>query len=120
MWSLQKAFNDIRRRRIRSLLTIIGIFIGVSGIVAIVATARNLEEAQRYNYDNSSQDDMRWWVWNNSSNAEYAITQLPNITTVQRRSNYFTKFRLASTWYDVTFYGFEDYNDVRVDRMDFV
>src|SRR3569623_2119796 len=111
-WAFQKAFNDIRRRRIRSVLTIAGIFIGEAGIVAIVATSRNLEEAQRYNFNNSSQDDMRWWVWNNSVNTEYAIGQLPNIAEVQRRANYFTIFRLSSEWYDVTFYGLEDYSDV--------
>ncbi len=120
MWALRKAFNDIRRRKIRSILTVLGIFIGVAGIVAIVATARNLEQAQRYNYDNSSQDDMRWWVWNNAPNTEYAIEQLSNIAAVQRRSNYLTKFRWAEKWYDVTFYGFEDYSVVTVDRMDFV
>jgi putative ABC transport system permease protein len=122
MWSLHKAFNDIRRRRVRSILTIIGIFIGVAGIVAIVASARNLEEAQRYNYANSSQDDMHWWVWNNTVNTEYAINQLPNIAEVQRRANYFTKFRLdnSNSWNDVTFYGFEDYSDMRVNRVDFV
>src|SRR5947209_3345404 len=103
MWALRKAFNDIRRRKIRSILTVLGIFIGVAGIVAIVATARNLEQAQRYNYDNSSQDDMRWWVWNNSPNTGYAIDQLNNIAAVQRRSNYLTKFRWAEKWYDVTF-----------------
>ena len=120
MWSFQKAFNDIRRRRVRSLLTIIGIFIGVAGIVAIVATARNLEEAQRYNYDNSSQDDMHWWAWNNATSTGYALAQLPNVAAVQRRSNYFTKFRWDDSWHDVTFYGFEDYSNIQVNRMDFV
>ncbi len=120
MWSFQKSVNDIRRRRVRSLLTIIGIFIGVAGIVAIVATARNLEEAQRYNYANSSQDDMHWWAWNVSPNTEYAISQIPNVATVQRRANYFTKFRWSEKWFDVTFYGFEDYSQVRINRMDFV
>ncbi|NWJ94839.1 MAG: FtsX-like permease family protein [Chloroflexi bacterium] len=120
IWSFQKAFNDIRRRKIRSGLTIVGIFIGVAGIVAIVATARNLEEAQRYNYANSSQDDMRWWVWNNTPTTEYALSQVPNVAAVQRRANYYTRFRWDNTWHDVTFYGLEDYSKVQVNRIDFV
>jgi hypothetical protein len=41
-WILSKALNDNSRRKIRSALTILGIFVGVAGIVAIVATATNL------------------------------------------------------------------------------
>jgi putative ABC transport system permease protein len=120
MWSLRKAFNDIRRRKIRSLLTILGVFIGVAGIVAIVATARNLEQAQRYNFENASQEDMRWWAWNNNDVTEFAIRQLSNVAEVQRRANYYTKFRAGNEWYDVTFYGYANYNDVRVNKMEFV
>src|ERR1043165_4673566 len=101
-WTFLKAVNDIRRRKIRSLLTVVGIFIGVAGIVAIVATARNLEEAQRYNYANASQDDLRWWVWNNTENTEYAVSQLSNVAAVQRRASYATKFRAGPDWFDVT------------------
>ncbi len=120
MWSFLKAFNDIKRRKIRSILTVTGIFIGVAGIVAIVATAGNLEQAQRYNYANSNQDDLRWWVWNNAPTTEFAISRLPNILAVQRRSNYTTKFRSGDRWNDVTFFGFDDYSDIKVDRIDFI
>ncbi len=119
MWSLHKAFNDIRRRKLRSLLTITGIVIGVAGIVAIVATARNLEQAQRFNYSNASQDDMRWWVWNNTETTEYALNQLPNIASVQRRASYNTRFRAGPEWFDLVFYGYDDYGDVRVNKMEF-
>lgn len=119
-WTFLKAVNDIRRRKIRSLLTVIGIFIGVAGIVAIVATARNLEEAQRYNYANASQDDLRWWVWNNTENTEYAVSQLPNVAAVQRRASYVTKFRAGPDWFDVTFYGYADYANLKVNKLDFV
>ncbi len=120
LWSLQKAYNDIRRRKIRSLLTITGIFIGVAGIVAIVATARNLEQAQRFNYDNASQDDMRWWAWNNTETTEYALAQLPNVASVQRRASYTTDFRVGPDWHEATFYGYADYSQVRVNKMEFV
>jgi putative ABC transport system permease protein len=119
-WTFLKAINDIRRRKIRSLLTVVGIFIGVAGIVAIVATARNLEQAQRFNYANASQDDLRWWAWNNTENTEYAIAQLPNVAAVQRRASYVTKFRAGPDWFDVTFYGYADYSNLQVNKLDFV
>ena len=120
MWALNKAFQDIWRRRIRSYLTITGIVIGVAGIVAIVATAQNLEQAQRFNYANASQDDMRWWVWNNTDPTGYALAQLPNVTAVERRASYASKFRAGPEWYDTTFYGYSDYTAVQVNKMEFV
>jgi putative ABC transport system permease protein len=119
-WTFLKAVNDIRRRKIRSLLTVVGIFIGVAGIVAIVATARNLEEAQRYNYANASQDDLRWWVWNNTETTEYAISQLSNVAAVQRRASYVTRFRAGPDWFDVTFYGYADYANLKVNKLAYV
>jgi putative ABC transport system permease protein len=119
-WTFQKAVNDIRRRKIRSLLTVIGIFIGVAGIVAIVATARNLEDAQRFNYANASQDDLRWWVWDNTENTGYALSQLSNVAAVQRRASYVTKFRAGPDWFDVTFYGYADYANLQVNKLDLI
>jgi putative ABC transport system permease protein len=119
-WSLQKALNDIRRRKIRSILTVFGIFIGVAGIVAIVATATNLASAQRYNVSNSSQEDMRWWVWDNPPSLKPVLEQLPNVVAVERRGNYGTKFRADEQWRDIVFYAFEDYSNIQVNRIDFV
>jgi len=119
-WIFRKAINDIWRRKIRSLLTVLGIFVGVAGIVAIVATAQNMTDAQRYNYDNSSQDDMSWWVWNIPSNAEYAVQQLPNVADVMRRAEFNTQFRLGDHWNDIIIFGLDDYSNVPIDRMDFV
>ena len=44
---VRKAWRDITRRRLRSLLTILAISVGVAGMVAIVSTSRNLVRAQR-------------------------------------------------------------------------
>jgi putative ABC transport system permease protein len=119
-WSLHKAFSDIWRRKIRSGLTVFGIFIGVAGIVAIVATATNMTEAQRFNVDNSSQEDMRWWVWNNPPSLTSVLQQIPNVAAVERRGNYSAKFRAADQWNDINFFAFEDYSNLTVNKIDFV
>lgn len=119
-WTLHKSINDIRRRKIRSLLTILGIFIGVAGIVAIVATAQNMTEAQRYNYSNSSQDDMSWWVWNIPPNAEYAVQQLPNVAEVMRRGEFNTQFKVGYRWNALLIFGIDDYSNIPIDKMNFI
>lgn len=85
-----------------------------------MATARNLEEAQRFSYSNSSQDDMRWWVWNNTDPTGYALSQVPGVTAVQRRASYNTKFRAGPEWFDLTFYAYPDYNAIEINKLDFV
>jgi membrane protease YdiL (CAAX protease family) len=44
---LMKALRDVQRRPLRTLLTIIGITLGVAGLVAINHTGHNLADAQR-------------------------------------------------------------------------
>ncbi len=119
-WSLHKAFSDIWRRKIRSGLTVFGIFIGVAGIVAIVATATNMTEAQRFNVNNSSQEDMRWWVWNNPPSLTSVLQQIPNVAAVERRGNYSARFRATDQWNDINFFAFEDYSNLKVNKIDFV
>ena len=53
--ALRKAYRDLTRRRLRSMLTIIGIVIGVAGIVAITSTSKNMVAAQTAAYNNNSQ-----------------------------------------------------------------
>ena len=36
--TFRKVFRDLSKRRLRSLLTVIGIIVGVAGIVAIITT----------------------------------------------------------------------------------
>src|SRR5512135_3221057 len=75
----RKAYRDLTQRRVRSLLTIGAIAIGVAGIVAIVSTAQNLTRAQAAAYQNTSQADVTFWVWNAPSKTERALAEIPNV-----------------------------------------
>ncbi|MBX6341282.1 MAG: hypothetical protein IRY97_02395, partial [Thermomicrobiaceae bacterium] len=44
---LTKSLRDVQRRPLRTLLTALGIVLGVAGVVAISYTGRNLVAAQR-------------------------------------------------------------------------
>src|SRR3989338_9142610 len=39
------AFNNLRNRRLRSLLTMIGIFIGIAAVVALISLGQGLQNA---------------------------------------------------------------------------
>ena len=55
---LTKTVRDLRHRALRSLLTLLGIVVGVAGVVAISYTARNLAAAQAAVYFDASQYDL--------------------------------------------------------------
>jgi len=39
------AFNNLRRRKLRAWLTILGIFIGIAAVVALISLGQGLREA---------------------------------------------------------------------------
>ena len=75
-----KAYRDLTKRRVRSLLTLGAIAIGVAGIVAIVSTAQNLTVAQSAAYHNASQADITFWVWDAPPATERALAELAGLT----------------------------------------
>lgn len=102
---LLKAWRDLTKRRIRSLLTIGAIAIGVAGIVAIVSTAQNLTRAQADAYLNASQADITFWVWDAPPQTARALSELPNVAGAELRNNYFTKCKWAGQLRDVNMWG---------------
>lgn len=67
---LTKTLRDLRHRTLRSLLTIVGIVIGVAGVVAISYTARNLALAQAAVYADASQYDLAVSAWGGQAMGE--------------------------------------------------
>jgi putative ABC transport system permease protein len=118
--SLRKAYRDLTRRRLRSLLTIVGIVIGVGGLVAITSTSKNMTAAQAAAYNNNSQQDMRWWLGGAPNSVMDAVALVPNVVEVDLRSQYYTKWYAAGGWRDILFNGIRDFGDMRVNRVDLI
>src|SRR3954447_3673755 len=118
--ALRKAYRDLTRRRLRSFLTIIGIVIGVAGIVAIGSTSKNMAAAQAEAYNNNSQQDMRWWLGNAPENVLPAVEQVANVDATELRATYYSKWYAAGAWRDILFNGIQDFENMRVNRIDLV
>src|SRR5512132_3541695 len=112
-----KAYRDLTKRRLRSLLTIGAIAIGVAGIVAIVSTAQNLTLAQSAAYHNASQADITFWVWDAPATTARALAELPNVAEAELRNNYFTRCQWNGEYRDVYLYGFSDFADTRINEI---
>ncbi len=113
----RKAYRDVTQRRVRSLLTIGAIAIGVAGIVAIVSTAQNLARAQEDAYRNASQADVTFWVWDAPPKTARALEDLPNVTAAELRNNYFTKCKWNGAYRDVYLWGLENFAEQRINQI---
>src|SRR5512142_2938377 len=83
-----KAYRDLTKRRVRSLLTIGAIAIGVAGVVAIVSTAQNLTFAQSAAYHGASQADITFWVWDAPASTARALAEIPNVAAAELRNTF--------------------------------
>ncbi|MBI3741524.1 MAG: ABC transporter permease, partial [Chloroflexi bacterium] len=100
-----KAYRDLTKRRVRSLLTIGAIAIGVAGIVAIVSTAQNLTRAQADAFVNASQADIKFWAWDAPFTTERALAELPNVADAELRNNFSTRCKWNGVNRDVYLVG---------------
>jgi putative ABC transport system permease protein len=113
----RKAYRDLTKRRLRALLTIGAIAIGVAGIVAIVSTAQNLARAQAAAYYNASQADITFWVWDAPPATARALEEIPNVTAAELRNNYFTRCKWNDEFRDVYLWGLTSFNDARINQI---
>lgn len=113
-----KVYRDLTRRKARSLLTILGIAVGVGSLVAIVSTSRNLAQAQAEAYADVTQADLTYWVWDAPAGIRRLLEALPNVAAVELRNTYYTRARLGETWHDIYFVGIEDFSQMHVNRVE--
>lgn len=122
----RKAYRDVTKRRIRSLLTLLGILIGVGGVVAIVSTGQSLARAQQAAYADGSQADISYWVWNAPASLPRVLDDMDNVRVSDLRVDFFTRCRwnvsspatsASSDAHDVSMHGVVDFDNMQVDRI---
>jgi putative ABC transport system permease protein len=117
----RKAYRDVTQRRVRSLLTLLGIIFGVGGVVAIVSTAENLAQAQAAAYADASQSDISYWVWNAPATFPRAVQEIENVKAAELRVDFLTRCRWDVDGLegarDVYLHGVADYSNMRVDQV---
>ena len=118
---LIKTLRDLRHRTLRSVLTLIGIAIGVAGIVAISYTARNLAAAQTAVYADASQADLNIGTGDISPTIRSVLERLPNVALVEGRVVHYTRASLDTTaarWIDLRLTGIDDFERVQINRLE--
>ena len=116
--TILKVYRDLTRRKVRSLLTILGIAVGVASLVAIVSTSRNLAQAQATTYANTSQADLVYWVWDAPTGIQRLLASLSNVAAVELRNTYYTRAKFGDSWHDIYFVGIEDFGQMVVSKIE--
>src|SRR5581483_5602060 len=117
----RKAYRDVTKRRTRSILTILGILIGVGGVVGIVSTGQSLARAQAVAYAQASQADISLWVWNAPASLPRALQEVGNIAAAEVRVDLATRCRWSQDGHedarDVSLHGVADFENMQVDQV---
>ena len=120
---LTKTVRDLRHRGLRSLLTLLGIVVGVAGVVAISYTARNLAAAQAAVYFDASQYDLAVSAREVSPTVRNVLERLDNVAVVEGRVYDFTRAAgddRAARWVDLRLIGVADFGAMQVNRVELV
>lgn len=111
-----KTIRDFGVRRLRSVLLLVGIVIGVAGVVAIAYTARNLARAQHDAYISASQADLFMGVRSFPVQLENVLQGIDNVQTVESRVSDYLQWSNGGPYRDVLIFGIHDFSNIRVNR----
>ncbi len=117
---LVKALRDIQRRPLRTVLTIVGIMLGVAGLVAINHTGHNLADAQRETYAGARQPDITVFVSQISPTLVDLVARQENVQTVDTRMVRTTRTSAGAGWFSTRLIGVEDFQNIRLSEMQLV
>lgn len=117
---LIKALRDVQRRPLRTMLTIIGITLGVAGLVAINHTGHNLADAQRETYASARQPDFTVFVSQISPTLVDLVARQDNVQTVDTRMVRTTRSSTGAGWFSTRLIGVEDFENITLSEMQLV
>lgn len=117
---LLKNLRDIQRRPLRTVLTVIGVLLGVAGVVAISFTGRNLAAAQQQTYAGTRQPDLTAFVSNLSPTLVDLIAHRDNLAVADTRSMQYTRASVGNGWVSTQLVGVADFTSVKLSTLELV
>lgn len=117
---LIKALRDVQRRPLRTLLTVVGITLGVAGLVAINHTGHNLADAQRETYASARQPDFTVFVSQIPPTLADLVARQDNVQTVDTRMVRTTRSSAGTGWFSTRLIGVEDFENVQLSETQLV
>jgi putative ABC transport system permease protein len=118
--STKKIFGDMIHRKVRTILTLLGIAIGVMGLSAINLATSQLSSSLAFISNTAVQPDIQFTT--TATNASFAsvLQQQPNVKIVQSEISVSTRWAIPSGHYSINVVGLANFQDVQVNKFELV
>lgn len=117
----KKAIKDITRRKLRTLLTVLGIAIGVMGLSAINNAAGQFNNSLQYSIDASAQPDISFYTTpTNPGPVIQTLQTQPNVKLAEGRNVVSASWKIPSGSYPLTITGLTNFNNVQFNTFELV
>ncbi|MEO7020523.1 MAG: FtsX-like permease family protein [Ktedonobacteraceae bacterium] len=116
----KKVFRDISHRKARTLLTVIGIAIGIIGLSAINIASSQFKSSLEFSSNITSQADMQIYTAPTSPNLAAIIQQQPNVLSVQAQGSIVTSWAIGQDHKVIQVLGILDFEQMKIGRFKLV
>ena len=114
----RKAIADVTRRRLRTLLVVLGIAVGVLGLTAINITSNSLNESIAFSANRSSAPDFSFNIQAVDASLASTLAAVPNVKTVQFDTEYNTRWHTSATPVSIGIVAYTDFSDVKINTFE--
>jgi putative ABC transport system permease protein len=114
--SARKAIKDVTHRKLRTVLVVLGISVGVGGLTAINIASHSLADAFAFSASERATPDVSVFVEAVDPSVRTQLEAIPNVKVVQVRSVYATRWAVSAPpgHVNMVITGYPDFSDVRL------
>lgn len=117
---VKKVFTDIAHRKTRTVLTIIGIAIGIIGLSAINVASNQFKTSLAYSANMRSMPDMHIYTLPTSPDLANVLRAQPNVKTVQAEGSIVTRWAIGQDHEILQVIGILDFQNIQINRFQLV
>lgn len=112
-----KVIRDITQRKVRSLLTIVGIAIGIIGLSAVSVASNQFSNSLAYSSDATVQADLQIYTKPITPDLAQILQQQPNVKAVQPRGRIITRWQVGQDHKLIQILGIPDFQNIKIDKF---
>ena len=110
----KKAIKDLTRRKLRTILTVLGIAVGVMGLTAINIASNQINDSLHYTIDASAQPDVEFFTTpTNPAPVLQVLQAQPNVKLVASQDFVPTRWVIPSGRFPLNITGLADFNNIQ-------
>jgi putative ABC transport system permease protein len=114
----RKSVADVTRRRLRTILVVLGIAIGVLGLTAINITSGSLGASIAFSANRSSAPNFSFNVQAVDTSLAPKLAAVPNVKTVQFDTHYNTRWHTSSTPVSIGIVAFANFHNIKINTFE--